>query len=176
MCLKTPDKLSTSNIMEDPADTFAGKAQAVTNSLNSLSGSNSDGPPNTRCACQSSRLVLHAVNAVYLKSLNKWIRMDARGNTNGIDAQFSLELEQLAFKIHPKLDEEDGLVIYSKPPACVAHALSFSKTAQQLKDNLPSYILDKDSILFVSNRPEVVMEKGKGMSCGIPSERNTWIS
>lgn len=70
------------------------------------------------------RLVLHAVNAVFLKSLNKWVRMDARGNTNGINAQFNLEHEQLAFTIHPQFDEEDGLVIYSKTPASVAHALS----------------------------------------------------
>lgn len=110
-----------------------------------------------------TRLVLHAVNAVFLKSLNKWVRMDVRGNTNGINAQFSVEHEQLAFKIHPKFEEEDGLVIYSKPPASVAHALSFYDNAQQLKANLPSYILDNSSILFISKRPEVVMEKGKGM-------------
>lgn len=112
---------------------------------------------------QGKRLVLHAVNTVYLKSLNKWIRMDARGNTNGINAQFSLTHEQLAFSIHPHYDEEDSPVIYSATPPCVAHALYTSHNARQLKDNLPSYILDKEAILFTANRPEVVMEKGRGM-------------
>ncbi|MDF2987621.1 MAG: acetylornithine/succinylornithine aminotransferase [Eubacterium sp.] len=112
---------------------------------------------------QGKRLVLHAVNAVYLKSLNRWVRMDVRGNTNGINAQFSLEHEHLAFSIHPQFDEEDGSVIYSETPPCVAHALYTSHSARQFKDNLPSYIPDKEAILFTANRPEVVMEKGKGM-------------
>lgn len=111
----------------------------------------------------STRLVLHAVNAVFLKSLDKWIRMDARGNINDINAQFSLEHEQLAFTVHPQYAEEDGLVIYSKTPARVAHALTSSETARQLAENLPSYIPDSESILFTSNRPEIVMERGKGM-------------
>ena len=29
---------------------------------------------------------IHALNAVYIKSINKWIRLDARGNKNGINA------------------------------------------------------------------------------------------
>ena len=154
---------SFANSGDAQAFTDNADAQAVTDSVEFLSGPDHEGPPNTNCAKPRTRLVLHAVNAVYLKSLNKWVRMDVRGNTNGVNAQFSPEHEQLAFKIHPQYDEEDGLVIYSKTPASVAHALSSSKTAQQLEDSLPSYILDKESILFVSNRPEVVMEKGKGM-------------
>lgn len=33
---------------------------------------------------------LHAFNAVYIKSLEKWIRLDARGNKRGVKAEFSL--------------------------------------------------------------------------------------
>lgn len=183
LCLETPDdqpgkavpdvcglsatgqvqELSTTNSTKAQAVTDRAEAQAVTDSEECLSDAGHKGPPNTSCARPLTQLVLHAVNVVYLKALNKWVRMDVRGNTNGINAQFSVEHEQLAFKIHPQLDEEDGLVIYSKTPASVAHALSSSKTAQQLEENLPSYILDKESILFVSNKPEVVMEKGSGM-------------
>lgn len=112
---------------------------------------------------RSTRLVLHAINAAYLKSLNRWVRMDARGNTNGINAQFSTDSEHLAFSIHPQHNEEDGLVIYSKTPACIANALSSSPTTRQLRSGLPSYIPDRESILFTSNRPEVVMERGQGM-------------
>lgn len=31
-------------------------------------------------------MVLHGFNAIYLASLDRWIRVDARGNTNGINA------------------------------------------------------------------------------------------
>ena len=158
-----PETQSIMDNLETLSVTDSAEAQSVADSVECLSGAGHAGPPTTSCTKPRTRLVLHAANAVYLKSLNKWVRMDVRGNTNGVNAQFSVEHEQLAFKIHPQFDEEDGLVIYSKTPASVAHALSSSKTAQQLKENLPSYILDKESILFVTKRPEVVMEKGQGM-------------
>lgn len=31
---------------------------------------------------------IHALNAVYIKSLDKWICLDARGNKAGVDAPF----------------------------------------------------------------------------------------
>lgn len=37
------------------------------------------------------RYCIHALNAIFFKSLNKWIRVDARGNKKGIDAQFSFQ-------------------------------------------------------------------------------------
>ena len=111
----------------------------------------------------NKKLVLHAVNTVFIKSIDKWIRMDARGNSGNINAQFSLEHEQLAFSIHPEYGEEDGLVIYPDTPACIAQALESYSSAPLLMENLPSYIIEKDSILFTSKRPEIVMEKGKGM-------------
>ncbi len=42
---------------------------------------------------------IHAMNTVFVKSLNKWIRLDARGNKEGVDAEFSTEEEKLAFEI-----------------------------------------------------------------------------
>ena len=42
---------------------------------------------------------IHALNTVYLESIGKWIRLDARGNKDGIDAEFSLDDEKLAFMI-----------------------------------------------------------------------------
>src|SRR6266567_6687386 len=38
--------------------------------------------------------VLHGFNAIYLATLDKWIRVDARGNTNGLNSQFSIKKEQ----------------------------------------------------------------------------------
>lgn len=42
---------------------------------------------------------IHALNTVYVSTINKWIRLDARGNNKNILAEFSLEDEILAFKI-----------------------------------------------------------------------------
>ena len=42
---------------------------------------------------------IHALNAVYIKSLDSWIRLDARENKTGVEAQFNLEKERLAFPI-----------------------------------------------------------------------------
>ncbi len=52
--------------------------------------------------------VLHGFNAAYITALSKWLRMDARGNTGGIDAPFSLHHEKLAFET----DESKSEFIY----------------------------------------------------------------
>ena len=69
---------------------------------------------------------LHALNAVYLTSLDKWVRLDARGNKAGVDAQFSIDQEKLAFTVNETFDEKDYPVIYTKPN---------SKTLAVLKEN-----------------------------------------
>lgn len=58
---------------------------------------------------------IHALNAVFIASLNKWIRMDARGNKKGVDAQFSIEKEQLAFSVNERLEEVDYPTIFMVP-------------------------------------------------------------
>ncbi|UOQ48544.1 transglutaminase family protein [Gracilibacillus caseinilyticus] len=58
---------------------------------------------------------LHALNAVYLQTLDKWIRLDARGNNDSVDAQFSLDEERLAFPVQKQFDEIDYPTIYVRP-------------------------------------------------------------
>lgn len=60
---------------------------------------------------------IHALNAVYFTSLQRWIRLDARGNKEGVDAQFSLDQEKLAFPIRKEYAEEDYPTIYTSPNA-----------------------------------------------------------
>ncbi|UQZ74350.1 transglutaminase [Niallia circulans] len=84
---------------------------------------------------------LHALNAVYLKSLNKWIRLDARGNKAGIDAQFSLEEEKLAFTVNEKMDEKDYPVIYVQPNPKTINVLKDHNDALEMyKHYLPDSI------------------------------------
>jgi transglutaminase-like putative cysteine protease len=52
---------------------------------------------------------LHGLNAVYLKEFG-WYRIDARGNKQGVDAQFRPPVEQLAFH-----DESSQRVAFHVP-------------------------------------------------------------
>ena len=49
--------------------------------------------------------IIHALNTVF--NGNKWIRLDARGNTGGIDSEFSLDKDQLAFQVREEFGEID---------------------------------------------------------------------
>lgn len=71
--------------------------------------------------------VLHGLNAVYLAGLNRWIRLDARGNKNGADAHFSLENERLAWPIDPAKGEIDFPTVYTAPSPAVVGTLSSAK-------------------------------------------------
>ena len=51
---------------------------------------------------------LHGLNAVYLASMAKWVRVDPRGNMPGVDAQFSVDEERLAWPT----DADAGEFIY----------------------------------------------------------------
>lgn len=58
---------------------------------------------------------IHALNAVYLKETGEWIRLDARGNKEGVDARFSIEEEKLAFTVRKEYGEMDYDVNFSEP-------------------------------------------------------------
>ena len=84
------------------------------------------------------QLVIHGLNAVYVEELGKWIRLDARGNKQGVNAQFSLEQEQLAFPVRAEEGEEDIPVIFAYPDKNVVQALRENKSLEMLWANLPA--------------------------------------
>lgn len=51
--------------------------------------------------------IIHALNTVYISELDRWIRLDARGNKDKVHAEFSIDQERLAFIIRPELGEMD---------------------------------------------------------------------
>ena len=79
-----------------------------------------------------NRKVLHSLNAVYLKDLNRWIRLDARGNKPGVDAHFSIYEEKIAWPINKELGEEDHPVIFTEPNQTVVEILTKSKDRKEL--------------------------------------------
>lgn len=84
-----------------------------------------------------NELVLHGFNAIYLATIDKWIRVDARGNTNGINAQFSTTREQLAFAMDPSADEFIYQAIFAAPVDSVIKRLRRYKTRSELWADLP---------------------------------------
>ncbi len=84
---------------------------------------------------------IHALNAVFLESINKWIRLDARGNKLGIDAQFSTDEEKLAFTVQEELDEKDYPIIYVEPHSKTISTLEAHTNALEMyKYHLPEYL------------------------------------
>ncbi len=83
-------------------------------------------------------LVYHGLNAVYIKECKTWIRLDARGNKEGVNAQFSLDREQLAFPVRTEKGEEDGFVIYPDPDIKILEKFKNNKTRTELWDDLPT--------------------------------------
>ncbi|MBP1916775.1 transglutaminase-like putative cysteine protease [Lederbergia galactosidilyticus] len=81
---------------------------------------------------------LHALNAIYLRSLKKWVRLDARGNKKGVDAQFSITGEKVAFPIRKELGERDYPFIYATPhPKTIAVLKKCTNPIEICKYHLP---------------------------------------
>lgn len=88
-------------------------------------------------------LIYHGLNGVYIEEYDKWIRLDARGNVNGINAQFSIETEQLAFPIRQDKGELDIFVVYPEPDVNIVECLRTNKTRTELWNNLPTNLAYK---------------------------------
>jgi len=78
---------------------------------------------------------LHGLNAVYLPNIG-WYRIDARGNKEGLNAQFTPPKEQLAFSIHLE-GEVNFPEIWPEPLPIVVKALKKYKVKEELINNLP---------------------------------------
>lgn len=83
---------------------------------------------------------LHGFNAIYLPEVG-WYRVDARGNREGIDAQFTPPREQLAFAIQFP-EEADFQNILPEPLAIVIEALKAQRTWDGMLRNLPDIPLE----------------------------------
>lgn len=88
---------------------------------------------------------LHGFNAVYLPKIG-WYRIDARGNKDGVNAQFTPPKERLAFAINWP-EEVDCKKVFSEPLPAVVKALQYHKTWDELLNNLPDLPPEKISNL-----------------------------
>ena len=86
--------------------------------------------------------VLHGLVAVYLAG--GWHRQDPRGNKPGIDAEFSLTGERLAFAVGPARGELDYADVLVRPDPGVVAALRGSTDALDLcRSGLPSTLSER---------------------------------
>lgn len=82
---------------------------------------------------------IHALNTVYLASRQMWIRLDARGNKPGIDAQFSTGEERLAFLVRPDCGECDYSVNHAEPhPKIVQTLTAYEDCREMYAHHLPT--------------------------------------
>lgn len=86
---------------------------------------------------QPDRITLHGLNAVYLPEERVWVRLDARGNKPGVQAEFRDICETLAFVSRPDCGEKDYFTIYAQPHPTVVRALQTHSTADDLIAHLP---------------------------------------
>ena len=84
---------------------------------------------------------VHCYNAIFVN--NQWIKVDARGNTNGKNAQFSPAEPQLAFSNRNKYHEYFWEGIYAKPHLDTMLMLEKANSLQYVLDNIPDYVLEK---------------------------------
>jgi len=77
----------------------------------------------------------HSLNAVYLEK-HGWCRIEARGNKDGISAEFCPPVEKLAFPIVTP-GEADLPEIWVDPLPLVSDTLLRYNTYQDVADNLP---------------------------------------
>ncbi|MBD2189502.1 transglutaminase-like domain-containing protein [Pseudanabaena mucicola] len=78
---------------------------------------------------------LHGFNALHLPEIG-WYRVDARGNKEGINAQFSPPQERLAFKTQFS-EEADFQSILAEPLQIVVEALQAQAKWDEMLHNLP---------------------------------------
>ena len=91
-------------------------------------------------------LILHGLNGVYLAEYDRWIRLDARGNKKGIDAQFSVDDERLAFPVRSEMAEEDIMLVYPEPDANVVKKFRTHATRTGLWNDLPKELAFAQSL------------------------------
>lgn len=81
----------------------------------------------------------HAVHGlVAVRFGGAWHRQDPRGNKAGVDAQFSLDGERLAWIPDPKSNEVDYPVLYAEPHPAVLGVLKAAPDRPYLWKTLPT--------------------------------------
>jgi len=77
---------------------------------------------------------IHCLNAAFLNS--EWTEMDARGNKEGVNAEFSLKERKLAFFPRTEYNEYFIAGIYSEPDFVTMKMLNIASTLHEVREGL----------------------------------------
>lgn len=81
--------------------------------------------------------VLHGLNGVFLPSFGRWVRLDARGNTGQVNAQFGMETDQLAFPADASKGEFTYASVFACPAPEVVRVLRQFRSRMEMWPHLP---------------------------------------
>ncbi len=82
--------------------------------------------------------VVHGLVALRLPGHRRWARQDVRGNKPGVDAQFSLTEERLAWPVYEELGAVDHPTVHAAPHPLVLSALRQATDRPHLWQLLPT--------------------------------------
>jgi len=88
---------------------------------------------------------VHCYNAIFIE--NRWIKVDARGNKNGKNAQFSLAEPVLAVPNRKEYDEYFWNGIYARPHLDTMKMLERAMSLKDIIDNIPDNVADPPDII-----------------------------
>jgi len=88
---------------------------------------------------------VHAFNAVLLNK--KWIKLDARGNKQGVNAEFSDDEPILAYPIRKEYDEYFFDGVFANSHKETMQMLEKAKSLQDIMDNIPEYVMESPDII-----------------------------
>lgn len=91
-----------------------------------------------RYDCEAERLFVHGFNAVYIKEMEKWLRLDASRHYDEEYSRFDASNESPEFIINEELGECDDFIVYAEPNRRAIKALNNSEDVEELRNNLPS--------------------------------------
>jgi transglutaminase-like putative cysteine protease len=81
---------------------------------------------------------VHGLSTAFLEG--RWIRLDARGNKAGVDAQFSLAAERLAFAVRAEIEERDYEENFCDVHPTIARTLESEDDLHVLVKRLPEVL------------------------------------
>lgn len=89
---------------------------------------------------EAEQLLIHGFNALYIKELDRWVRLDASCHLDEDPWHFDTSRESPELSINTSLGEHDDYTIYASPSRRVLKALDMSETIDELRNLLPSKI------------------------------------
>ena len=91
---------------------------------------------------ERGRTLLYGFNGVHLASLDRWVALDARGNRDGLHAEFDPDTPSLAVHADPSAGEFVYDTVFARPAKAIVDLLDGLSTLDQLAPHVPEELED----------------------------------